>query len=300
LIVTSKHSLGDEKNNVLHAIKGNEWLDRCLAKVHKRRSDFAKVLWTNRWTAVAELCDDSFEEHVLAYAPEETGLHLHGINKNSRLLSSLPPDQVADIAKEFGFIQTEYLVMNSIEEVKTFTDACSKDDGRWNGKHVEGFVVRSHDVPFESSQSLSGDTFMFKVKFEQPYLRWRDWREITRRMLTYERKQGDQDDGTLLGVRQNKLKHPDTKAYANWVAAEIKRDPKSFDCWAQSRGIVATRERFLKWYEQNGAPEKEAAEPAKKTRDTCDRVLLIPIAVPGCGTCTTGIEGRPHVGQAKL
>lgn len=289
LIVTSKHSLGDAENNMLHAIKGNEWLDRCVSQVNKTRADLAKVLWSNRWTAIAELCDDSFEEHVLAYAPEETGLHLHGINVNSALLSSLQPDQVKDFAKQYGFIQTEYLVMDTVEEVKKFTDACSKDDGRWNGKHVEGFVVRSHNIAHDSPQALSGDTFMFKVKFEQPYLRWREWRELTRRMLTYHKKNGTADDGTLLGVRVDKLKHPDTKAYAQWVAASIRQNPKSFDDWANSRGIVATRERFLNWYEQNGGSREDSqakgAKQGQASREDYDRVLLIPVAVPGCGSC---------------
>lgn len=272
---------------MLHAIKGNEWLDECLKSVNKTRSDLAKELWENEWTAVAELCDDSFEEHVLAYDPEETGLHLHGLNKNTRLLSTAVPDRVSKFAKEWGFIETKYLVMDTIEEVRSFTDACSEDDGQWNGKHVEGFVVRSHHILPDSPQAMSGDTFMFKVKFEQPYLRWREWRELTRKMLSHHnKKSADAADGTLMGVRVEKLKHPQTKAYARWTAERISTNPKAFDSWADNKGIVSTRDCFLEWYSKNKGSDKEEDRieaKSTKAKEDCDRVLLIPIAVPGCG-----------------
>ncbi|CAG8746756.1 16923_t:CDS:2, partial [Dentiscutata heterogama] len=73
ILVTSKHSMGELQNNlVAHALKGEEWLDKHLDQVGKSKRDLARFLYTNSLTAVAELCDDSFEEHVLPYTFERS------------------------------------------------------------------------------------------------------------------------------------------------------------------------------------------------------------------------------------
>lgn len=128
-----------------------------------------------------QLCDDDFEEHVLPYPPDQSGLYLHGINESTKLFKTLPPATVDAFAEEWGFITTKSLVMDSIPEVKAFTDEISKT-GMWKGEAIEGFVVRTHvvDPPKRvSAESASpyaaGSTFFFKVKFDEPYLMYRDW-----------------------------------------------------------------------------------------------------------------------------
>jgi tRNA ligase len=89
LIITSKHSLGPVVGNeVSHAQAGEAWLKKYLIKKGKTEEDLAKRLWESNLTAIAEvslflffqemapfnfaqLCDDSFEEHVLGYPPEK-------------------------------------------------------------------------------------------------------------------------------------------------------------------------------------------------------------------------------------
>lgn len=150
-----------------------------------------------------QLCDDSFEEHILPYAPEMTGLHLHGIVFNHPTLLTLPPPQVNKVASEFGFIETAYTVLDSIDEVKEFRQSVIDNGGMWNGEHVEGFVVRAalkpgslekqphpNDLTEENWQD-ERRVFMWKIKFDEPYLMWREWRETTKKILSEKKKAGD-------------------------------------------------------------------------------------------------------------
>lgn len=181
--------------------------------------------------------------------------------------------------------------MDSISEVKAFTDEVGKT-GTWNGEAIEGFVVRTHVVeppPQESSKNASpyapGSTFFFKVKFDEPYMMYRDWREVTKKLLT---AKGPLE---LTSLPKNKMKRPETKVYVKWVKEEIKRDRSAFSLYTNNRGIISTRERFLKWL---------ASEDGKKGLMTADneedvklgpqgpkefgKTIIVPIAVPGCGT----------------
>ncbi|KAG9120006.1 hypothetical protein FRC07_004682, partial [Ceratobasidium sp. 392] len=103
IIVTSKHSLGEvEGATISHAEKGEEWLDKHLKSAGKTKTAFAKTLFDRNLTAVAELCDDSFEEHVLPYSKEMTGLHLHGLNERRGDFYTLPNNEVESFAREWG------------------------------------------------------------------------------------------------------------------------------------------------------------------------------------------------------
>ena len=89
-----------------------------------------------------QLCNDNFEENVLPYSAENTGLHLHGINECSWHFQTQPTAVLDAFAREWGFIPTASFELPSLQEVKAFT----KEVGRssvWNGEALEGFVVRS-------------------------------------------------------------------------------------------------------------------------------------------------------------
>jgi tRNA ligase len=150
-------------------------------------------------------------------------------------------------AEEWGFIATKSIVMKTIPEVKAFTEETGKT-GTWNGEAIEGFVVRTHVVEppqGESNRSASpyspGSTFFFKVKFDEPYMMYRDWREITKKLLNAK--------GTLneVNLPPNKMKRLETKAYVKWVKEEIKRDRSAFSEYTKGKGIISTREKFLQW-----------------------------------------------------
>lgn len=87
--------------------------------------------------------------------------------------------------------------------MRKLTDEIAAKDGTWQGQHVEGFVVRAalkegsldkqpqpHDLT-EENWNDERRVFMWKIKFDQPYLMWREWRELTKKLLSAKKKAGD-------------------------------------------------------------------------------------------------------------
>lgn len=192
LLVTSKHSLGleFEEDKPSHAEMGRSWVQRHLAKCQRTEEDLAAELWDRDETAVLELCDDSFEEHVLPYPPERTGLHLHGLNKNSIDFMTRPMEEVNAFAKSWGFIPVRFLTFDTYAEVEAFAKEVAAT-GSLHDEPIEGFVVRT-SMPSEMPSCPDGmvappyhacQTWFYKIKFDEPYLMYRDWRELTRTML---------------------------------------------------------------------------------------------------------------------
>ncbi|BGP19484.1 hypothetical protein JCM10213_006304 [Rhodosporidiobolus nylandii] len=293
LVVTSKHSIGKNANlttedSVSHSQRGEYWLEKHVAKVGKTKEDLAKTLFERNLTAVAELCDDSFEEHVLAYPDELTGLHLHGLNKNEPVLNTLPSSEVAAFAKEWGMIPTAYSTFPSVPAVKTYCDNVREAGGveGLDGKliPVEGFVVRGH-----RKGGAPGEAFFWKVKYDEPYLMYREWRELTRKLLAAYPK--------LDSVSINKVRNEESRLYVWWVRREIERDHDKFAPWKHGKGIIKTREEFLAW---SVTPEAKAArkeiglkiemdEEERKNRKF-DKTIIVPVAIQGCGKTALGLE----------
>lgn len=182
-----------------HAEKGAEWLDRHLEHAGRTRAQLASELWSRNETAVFELCDDAFEEHVLPYDKEHAGLYLHGLNKNSVQFDTRIPPEVDAFARQWGFRPTHFLTLDSFQGMQDVVARVAQD-GTWEGQPIEGFVVRttiplstpsikdalsshrSRDEPVRPPYER-GQTWFYKVKFDEPYLMYRDWRELARRML---------------------------------------------------------------------------------------------------------------------
>ncbi|KAI0777806.1 RNA ligase-domain-containing protein [Trametes elegans] len=298
LLVTSKHSLGPapNANGESHAQVGERWLRKHLAAASKTEEQLARTLWQKNWTAVAELCDDSFEEHVLPYGPEKTGLHLHGLNACTRRFATQPQDVVDAFAQEWGFIKTPSTVLDSIPAVRAFTDEVGRT-GKWNGEALEGFVVRTHVTepptkggkPASASPYPLGSSFFFKVKFDEPYMMYRDWREATKVLLS--------KGPSPTNVPKSKLRRPETKLYVRWVCDEIKRDRSQFKEYSRGRGIIATRERFLRWLAstQGQQAQKEAEKVPEETGMQKDvdlrggKVIIVPVAIPGIGKTSVAV-----------
>ncbi|KAF8181125.1 RNA ligase-domain-containing protein [Mycena galopus ATCC 62051] len=306
LLVTSKHSIGPTPGqSVSHAEAGEAWLRKYFDAKGKTEADLAGKLWAENWTAIAELCDDDFEEHVLAYPPHLTGLHLHGLNTSSKEFHTLPQAEVDAFAEEWGFIRTASVVLGSVDEVRTFTDKCG-ETGSWNGEAVEGFVVRTHARGGESGERKEkkspmpyppGATFFFKVKFDEPYMMYRDWREVTKSLLRLD----EQARAAAGAVHKGKMKRAETRVYVRWVIQEIRRDPSEFEEYGKNKGIVRTRERFLTYL---ATPEGQALlEAAKAGRmpppsgvpadrsgpKMFGKTIIVPVAVPGCGKTAVSI-----------
>lgn len=215
---------------------------------------------------------------------------------------------MAAFANEFGFIPTKHITLNSIPEVKAFTDEVAKS-GSWEGDMIEGFVVRStvKDVPRSDTHPpyLPGAPFFFKVKFEEPYLLYRQFRETTRTMLPLLDKLSPEKEADLWKKVRSRTRRAEVGVYAEWCGRKMKQAPALFHNY--ERGVVRVRESFLKWIEGEGKDAWEAAkagtwkpqsaisaETAKAAKDAeranlPKKWVLVPVAVPGCGKTTLGM-----------
>jgi tRNA ligase len=113
---------------------------------------------------------------------------------------------------------------------------------------------------------------------------YRDWREVTKLLLA---SKGEMNASSL---PKSKMKRKETKAYVKWVIEEIKKDRASFNGFTKGKGIIATREKFLKFLETKQGMEalagandgSETAAPVLGT-DKSYKTIIVPVAVPGCG-----------------
>jgi tRNA ligase len=197
----------------------------------------------------------------------------------------MPTETVDAFAEEWGFIKTPAITLNSISEVKSFTDNIAKT-GKWNGEALEGFVVRTHIIdPKERSTTRStrppyptGSSFFFKVKFDEPYMMYRDWREVTKILLSTKESLNNAK------LPKSKLKRKETRLYVEWVKKEIRHNPSAFSEYLKGKGIIATRERFLKWMETDEGKKGLVVESeAPPTTKEFGKTIILPVAIPGCG-----------------
>lgn len=275
LLVCSKHSTGDRADvDVSHASAGEIRLDKQLAAIGKTRADLARELRRRNATAVAELCDDSFEEHILAYGPEKAGLYLHGINLNLPDFSTYPSIAVQEFADQWGFHKIGLVTMNDLHQVKAFLEEAAQT-GAHNGQDVEGFVIRCR-------KSLDPVThpyqdWFFKFKFEEPYLMYRQWRECTKSLI--------------FGKQPRFKKHAKiTGEYLAYARKRLAADKNLGKLYNQNHGIIALRDDFLKFKNLNGsdAANLDELEPVAMSEVT-GNVILCPIATLGCGKTTLGL-----------
>ncbi|KAK3720408.1 tRNA ligase [Vermiconidia calcicola] len=274
LLVCSKHSTGWRADTeVSHAKAGEKWVDRHLASVGKTRQDLAMKLRAMNATAVAELCDDEFEEHVLAYSPDTAGLYLHGINLNLPEFATYPHHLIDKFADEWGFKKTTYVLKDDIKDVKGFLDGIG-ETGNYDGRDTEGFVIRCQ------SKANTGEwhDWFFKYKFDEPYLMYRQWRECTK---------------AIIGGKQPKYKKHKkvTEDYLLFARKQLHANPGMGKAYMANHGIIKLRDDFLasqglkgsdiiRQEEQNGEVSNDAV-----TKD----VVLVPAATIGCGKTTVGL-----------
>ena len=113
---------------------------------------------------------------------------------------------------------------------------------------------------------------------------YRDWREVTRTLLA------SKGDMAASNLPRSKMKRIETKVYVKWVIEEIQKDRASFAGFAKGKGIIATREKFLKFLESKEGLEALAA--VKNGNDAIipgaatnkfRKTIIVPVAIPGCG-----------------
>ena len=280
LVVCSKHSTGDRDDiQVSHASAGEQRLEQQLAAVGKTKADLARELRKRNVTAVAELCDDQFEEHILAYGPDKAGLYLHGINLNLPEFATYPSRFVQEFADEWAFRKTGLIVMDDIEQVKSFLEEVA-ETGAHDGRDVEGFVIRckmSHDPATQPFQD-----WFFKYKFEEPYLMYRQWRECTKALIA--------------GKQPKFKKHTKiTEEYLLYARKRLAADPKLGKEYNNNHGIIALRDDFLNFKNLKGADAANLGDLDTPAMTEVEQdVILCPIATIGCGKTTIAM-GLSHL-----
>jgi len=252
--------------------------------------------------AFSKLCDDSFEEHVLPYPEEFTGLHLHGLNRNEGDFRTLCTAEVDGFAEEWGLIKTSSISLPTIPAVREFTDEVSKT-GIWNGQAIEGFVVRTKVAPYPTSSKNPpsdaspyppGHDFFFKVKFDEPYMTYRDWREITKTILS-KRGKGLGE----VSIPRSKLRRPESHLYRRWVEREIDSNPTLFEKYSAGKGIIAVRDKFLVWLETDEGKshlQKETDGHGERLKTAATegdggrwkKVVIVPVAGMFFSFCSPG------------
>lgn len=272
LLVCSKHSTGArDDTDMSHAQAGEKWIERHVTSVGKSVKNLARELRRMNATAVGELCDDTFEEHVLAYDEAAAGIYIHGINFNLPEFATLPGSEVHAFADQWGFKKANFVVFNDIKSVQKFLEECA-ETGTWDGRETEGFVVRC-----QMSEGGTGPyrDWFFKFKFEEPYLMYRQWRECTK---------------ALIAGKPPKIKkhHKVTEEYLQYARRQFAKDPKLAKSYNQNHGIIAMRDGFLRDRGVKGS-ELIAMETEKDGQEVTKNVVLVTIASLGCGKTTVAL-----------
>ncbi|TAQ88518.1 hypothetical protein B7494_g3156 [Chlorociboria aeruginascens] len=275
LLVCSKHSTGARGDaEASHAKAGEKWVDKQLSSIGKTRGDLAKELRKRNVTAVAELCDDEFEEHILAYGKDVAGLYLHGINLNLPDFMTYSGAQVQEFAAEWGFQKTEFLVIDDIQSTRSFLEEVA-ENGSYNGRDIEGFVIRC-----KSREAKSGPyaDWFFKYKFEEPYLMYRQWRECTKALIA--------------GKPPRYKKHKEiTEEYLLYARKRLAENSQLGKHYQANHGIIKLRDDFLKEKNMKGSDiiRQEYATGGGASSDVSKDVILVPIATIGCGKTTIAV-----------
>ncbi|KAL3894572.1 MAG: hypothetical protein SGCHY_005197, partial [Lobulomycetales sp.] len=190
--------------------------------------------------------------HIIEYTGENRGLFLHGINENSISLHTWPSDRVKSTAALFGFHPVHHISFDSIPALRQFSEKCA-ETGSYNDLPIEGWVVRT--------TTTTDSPHFFKIKYDEPYLMYREWREITKRLL----KTGS----------PGRIRYPRSHAYADYVRSIM----ASGDVHGQltqiplNRGIHRLRRAFLT---SPTAPPPSSA------------LLIIPVGLPCTGKTRLG------------
>lgn len=177
LLISSKNNLYSEMESNKqvhskdHAKEGYLQIKKIFKDDEAKLKNLGMTLYENNLTAVFELCDDQFEEHVISYEDNNAGLYLHGLNVNDIKFSTMSMPHVNDFANEFGFKQIKFFYKDTFESLQAFLKDAALSN-TFDNREIEGFVIRCF-------KKDSNDDFFFKYKFEEPYLLYRQLREVT-------------------------------------------------------------------------------------------------------------------------
>lgn len=284
LVVCSKHSTGDRTDLTRnHAMVAQNVLETQLKQYNINSSDLGKFLFKNKITAVCEYCDDDFEEHVLEYKNNKAGLYLHGLNLNNVDFVTYPMNKVNEFGKIFGFKETKYVQFDTFDETLSFMKEANKT-GTFEGEEIEGFVVRC----FKTDETGKKHDFFFKYKFEEPYLLYRELREITKQFIN--------DGPENLKFGKHKLICMD---YIKFIMPYLVSNQQLKVDYLENKGIIELRKKYFEskstssmqmiTEELNMIDLAEEMKKLKFGETKSNRYVIVTVATIGCGKTTTSV-----------
>ncbi|KAK2464659.1 hypothetical protein APHAL10511_003352 [Amanita phalloides] len=246
IIVASKHSVGIISVRAQSRAKiGEAWLRLYLAQKGKTEQELAKTFWDNRWTTISELCDDSFEEHVLPYPPDKRGLFTFTESIHAPRNSLPSPVDGRRVCRRVGVHQDKIYHSRLFHKSARSRNTQNRHMARRTPRRLR--CPHSHYTAstrlFLQNSTPPGSTFFFKFKYDEPYLMYRDWREVTKSLLSIKSKSGRMYSSNL---PKSKMRRPETIVYVNnWVIKEINQNLEAFQHYQNNKGIIKAREVFL-------------------------------------------------------
>ena len=293
LVVCSKNMTGDidtetYKSQGKHYKKGIEAIRQQLSEIGKTTAEFASTLYEQNLTAVAELCDDEFEEHILEYPAKLAGLYLHGLNNNEIKFSTKPMGEVSEFGKAWGFKEVEYTTYETYDELMTFIRGID-EVGTYKGRELEGFVVRCKR---RSEENDSYDDYFFKYKYEQPYALYRQLREATLKFYPKDYTR-PLTDIRYMYPKFRKI----TFAYLQFAGDYFQKYPEKREDFENNIGVIKLRKLFVDdlLADQPEGVKAHEMEANEKLSATFNRLIattetvycVVTMAAPGCGKTTT-------------
>lgn len=185
-------------------------------------------------------------------------------------------EQVLHFSERFGFFSVDFNVKQTLKEVKEFAAECGLT-GCYKGIPVEGFVVRCSRLIDQNQLD-----YFFKIKFDNPYLMFREWRELTLMIIK--------------GQQPKRFKFDISEDYVKWAQATFRQNPLLFSRYEERIGIIHLRNLFLlqvKGLNSTIGPDiinlciKSVIKRVADTRVAkSSKILLIPVATIGAGKTT--------------
>lgn len=218
ILITTKSSIvGDYSGyfkNMLYSHYGEESVDKM--------KDYIKE---NNVSFVFECCDMTNDPHIIEYDKDK--LILLDVIKNQMKYDKLPYDELVSIANEIGFsVKEKSYVLESWEDFYKWYNEIMADDYKYNGDHVEGFVIED------------SNGYMVKVKLAY-YSFWKHMRNVAHTVL----KTGNYlRTGSLISPIENEF-FGWCKMMFNNLTPEEKEERKY-------NNIVSLRKMFFKWREE--------------------------------------------------